>query len=101
VKIAFRQSGGFTGLIRAAEVDTTTLPHAEAERLEGIAKELSGRRRAPSADSPRGRDLGVYEITIETPRGVRRLSFDDATMPEEAQPLLEFLQKRAGPASPE
>lgn len=94
MKLTFRQSGGFAGLSLGCEIDDAELPPAEAARLRRLVK----RGRLADVAAPAGaRDLTTYEITIETPAGVRRATFHDLAVPERVQPLLDFLQRRAGP----
>jgi hypothetical protein len=94
MKLTFRQSGGFAGLSLGCEIDDATLPRAEAARLRRLVQQC----RLEDVAAPAGaRDVTTYEITIETPGGVRRATFHDLAVPERAQPLLDFLQRRAAP----
>jgi hypothetical protein len=96
MKITFRQSGGYAGLIRGCEIDTHTLPADEAAAIESLVNS-SGVLTAKSAHSRVGRDLFSYSITIESREGQQQLEFDDSTIPVSAGPLLDFLRMRAGP----
>lgn len=94
MKLTFRQSGGFAGLSLGCEVDDADLPRAEAARLRRLVRQC----RLADAAAPAGaRDVTTYEITIETPGGVHRATFHDLAVPDRVQPLLDFLQRRAGP----
>lgn len=94
MKLTFRQTGGFTGLSLGCEIDDTELPRAEAARLRRLVR----RGQLEDVAAPPGaRDVTTYEITIETSGGVRRATFHDLAVPERVQPLLDFLQRRAGP----
>jgi len=96
MRIRYREAGGFAGLARGVEIDTAALPPAEARRIEGLVARAgltSGERRGPEG----ARDLVGYEIAIETEAGRTVVSFDDATVPAEAEALLEYLQQRARP----
>ena len=94
MKLTFRQSGGFTGLSRGCEIDDADLTRAEAARLRRLVERS---RLADVAAPAEARDVTTYEITVETPDGVRRATFHDLAVPEQVQPLLDFLQGRAGP----
>jgi len=94
MKLTFRQSGGFAGLSLGCEIDDADLPRAEAARLRRLVRQC----RLEDAAAPAGaRDVTTYEITLETPGGVRRATFHDLAVPDRVQPLLDFLQRRAGP----
>lgn len=100
MKISYRETGGFAGLGRGADLDLESLPPSEATRLRKIVDEARlGDLRAsgPSA----ARDLVGYEIAVEGDDGKRVVArFDDATVPESATALLEVLQERARPLPP-
>jgi hypothetical protein len=99
MKVRFRQTGGFAGLIRGVELDTSTMPAHEAKALEACV--VASRLRAGASKGPaQARDLFHYQITVDTGDQVIHAAFDDATVPHSAGPLLEFLRTRAGPLSP-
>jgi hypothetical protein len=97
MKVKFRQSGGYAGLLRGADLDTAELPAGERQRIEAMIEALPETK---GARASRGADLTGYEIEIETPQGTRALSFDDLSVPEGMKKLLEMLQKKAGPVEP-
>ena len=96
MKITFRQSGGFAGLIQGCELDTDLLSVSEATQLQSLV-EQSGILEAKSQFNPEARDLFNYEITIETREETVNLLFDDMTLPESAEELFEYLQERTKP----
>jgi hypothetical protein len=52
----------------------------------------------PVAGAPEdARDTVSYEITVEADGEVRRLSFDDLSIPPSAEPLLTYLRERSRP----
>jgi hypothetical protein len=96
MRISYREAGGVAGLARGVEIDTARLPPAEARRVEALVAQAgltTEARRGPQD----ARDLLGYEIVIETEAGRTVAAFDDATLPAEAEPLLEYLQQRARP----
>lgn len=99
MKITFRQAGGFAGLVRGCELDTASMPTDEAARLEKLLEE-SGLKGMTRVGPEGARDLATYMIAVETPQSGFRATFDDMTMPQEAEPLLEYLQQRAKPLAP-
>jgi hypothetical protein len=94
-KIRFRQSGGFAGLVRGCDVEFNVLDIADRAALERHAR--SGQN--PVAPSE-ARDQIVYEIDIETDAGVRRLEFDEASVPKDLAPLVQALAERSKPMPP-
>lgn len=96
MRITYREAGGFAGLARGVEIDTATLPPAEARRVEALVAR-AGLTTQARQGPPEARDLLTYEIVVETEAGRTVTTFDDATLPEEAEPLLEYLQQRARP----
>ena len=96
-RIRFRQTGGFAGLVRGCDLDLDSLApkqRAEVDRLISA----SGLANAPAAKpKSKGRDLMQYEITIESASGTTRADLTDLDLDDKAEPLVAFLQKRAGP----
>lgn len=103
VRVVFEQSGGYAGLVVGCELDTRTLPAAEAAELErlvaasGLAEWIGA---IPVPGPGPARDLRVYVVVVECGPRTSRAVFDDATVPAPAEPLLEFLQDRARPRPP-
>jgi hypothetical protein len=96
MKVSFRQSGGFAGLIRGIDLDTSKMDADQAAELEGLVT-ASGIVGNSKARTHAGRDLLQYEITIVQGKKVSKLSCDDHTIPEAAQPLLTYLRPQARP----
>ena len=94
MKISFRPSGGYAGLIMVSEIDTDSLAAEAAAELKSLV-EQSGVSQARRKQTPNSADLLNYEITIETKKGIHQVSFDDISLPESVIPLLEYLQDRA------
>ncbi len=101
MKITFRQSGGYAGLIMGCEIDTASMKQTDAELLQSLVErsgilELQEKERR----APKGRDLLHYEIHVETGKDVYEISFDDMSIPDNVIPLLEYLKERSGPLPP-
>ena len=96
MKLSFRQSGGFAGLLKGIDLDTGALEESEARELEALAR-ASGIEGAQAFTTEGARDLHRYEITIEHDDGVASLSCDDGSVPAAAGPLLRYLRNRARP----
>ncbi len=96
MKISFIQSGGFPGLRRGCELDTTGLAPDTAQELEHLA-EASGISTSGVFFSESGRDLQQYNITINDGNSEVSVTFDDETLPAAAQSLVDYLQKHSRP----
>lgn len=94
MKLRYRQTGGFGGLSLGSELDSEKLPPAEAGELERLTKQAA-LEQVGAKKSRGGRDLTNYEITVEDKGHTTKASFDDMTIPANAQPLLNFLKSRA------
>ena len=94
-KIRFRQSGGFAGLVRGCDVEANVLDVADRAALERHT------RSGPTTGAPsEARDQIVYEIEMETDAGVRRLEFDEASVPKDLARLVKALAERSKPMPP-
>lgn len=96
MKVNFSQSGGYAGLRRGCELNTDSLSPDEAAQLQSLV-EQSGILEAESKHAPHARDLFYYNITVETSQGQHTVSFDDLSLPQNAQPLVKYLQSCAKP----
>jgi hypothetical protein len=99
MKVVFRQSGGYAGLIRGVELDTDDLPTEEAAELHSLVKQ-SDLQSAREGNESEWRDQQTYEISVETDEGVYDVAFDDSNIPAGAAPLLGFLKRRSKPWPP-
>ena len=93
LKITFRESGGFAGLVRGCELDSSSLPPAAAAALDAL---LAGAQ-APSRASRGARDLVTYEITVGAGKGARTVALGETNVPEAVRPLIAHLCSRSGP----
>jgi hypothetical protein len=98
MKVRFDQSGGFAGLLRGCELDTSTLPPDEAKQLEMLVK-ASEMPATGEFLSNSSRDLHQYEITIEDGASIRSVIMDDESLPASAKPLVGYLKKCAKPTA--
>jgi hypothetical protein len=93
MKVRFRQTGGFGGLVLGCDLDTSTLPPAEAQELERLIKQAD-LKKAQTKRSDKARDLQQYEIVVEN-QVTAKASFDDMGVATSVKPLLDFLRQRA------
>jgi hypothetical protein len=104
MKIRFRQSGGFAGLIHSCSIDTGELSLAQAAEIENLVKtsgvlaaKIPFWRKIVSWQRIVARDLFYYSISIESSEGTYRVEFDDSNVPEGSRPLLKYLKNHARP----
>ena len=93
MKIRFRQTGGFGGLVLGCDLETSALPPAEAQELARLVKQAD-LEKIHTRRNEKGRDLQIYEIAVEN-EITAKASFDDMSVPANIRPLLDFLRQRA------
>lgn len=98
VKVKFTESGGFAGLVKEHEVDSSDLSPDEAAQLTKLVKS-SGIKSSDVQLSDTPRDLKQYDLTIDDGDREVSVTFDDQTVPEAAKPLIGYLKKRSGPTN--
>jgi len=94
MKVRFRQTGGFAGLVLGCDLDTSTLPPAEAQELTRLVKQAN-LEKIQTRRSEKARDLQNYEIAVESNEMTAKASFDDMSVDANVEPLLDFLRQRA------
>ena len=99
MKVRLVQSGGFLGIVRSCELDTSALGPDAAAELERLVRG-SGIKASGEHLSESGRDLHVYEITIEDEDRTWTVVFDDASLPPAVKPVIGYLRERARPGPP-
>jgi hypothetical protein len=94
MKLRFRQTGGFGGLVLGCDLDTSTLPPAEAQELTRLVKQAN-LEKIQTRRSEKARDLQNYEIAVEGEGMTAKATVDDMSVDANVEPLLEFLRQRA------
>lgn len=94
MKVRFRQTGGFGGLVLGCDFDTTAMTRDEADELLRLV-EQANMQAVGERKHPQGRDLLTYEIALEESGKRLKVSFDSMTTPPQIEPLLQFLSQRA------
>jgi hypothetical protein len=79
MKIRFRQTGGFGGLVLGSDLDTSTLPPAEAQELTRLVKQAN-LEKIQAKRSEKARDLQNYEIAVEGDGMTAKATFDDMSV---------------------
>lgn len=94
MKIRLRQSGGFAGLVRGCDVDTTLVEPKAAKDIEAAAARCLI---SPGLSKAVAADVFVYEIRVAEDNQDRLLKCDDGTMTAELHQLIEQLSKYVKP----
>jgi hypothetical protein len=92
-KVCFRQSGGFAGLVRSCIVAPDELAPRERRALDRLADEPSD----ATSSIPGARDVVMYELEVETESGMKRIEFDELSVPDDLASLVDSLARRARP----
>ncbi len=100
MQITFLQSGGFAGTLRGVRIVVESLPASERAELERLVAGCGIERSCECFDAG-GRDRRQYDLAIAREERVVRLSCDEASVPEDARPLVAFLAARATPQGPD
>jgi hypothetical protein len=94
MKIRFRQTGGFAGLVKSAEIDTEQLPPAEAEQLTALVTQANFFE-LPEPTAAARPDEEQYTIAIESGGRSRELHLGHLSIPAQLKPLVDRVAKRA------
>lgn len=89
MKISYRRTGGFAGMILSYDIDVNTLPPDQAQELETLVSQadfftLPAEISAETA----GTDQFQYTLTVETGQSQHTVECGDAAMPEKLWPLV-------------
>jgi hypothetical protein len=98
MKIYFERSGGFAGLSSSTVVDTDSLSHDEAHKIQGMIDNAKGFFDSKKSSPPpkRAADFYKYKITVQTEQGMQNtIETNDITMPSELRPLINYLKEKA------
>jgi hypothetical protein len=94
MKVTYRQTGGFAGLVLGYELDTDTLKPEEAKAFKALL-ESANLGKLKTKRAPKARDLTGYEITIEDKGTKKTIRLNDMSLSKESEGLIEYLQKRS------
>lgn len=94
MKIQFRQTGGFAGLAKSAEIDTDQVAQEEAETVQSLVEQCAFWE-VPSPASRSLPDQEQYSITIEAEGRSRTMHLGRSNLPTDLKPLVNYLTKKA------
>jgi len=92
MKISVKQTGGFAGISMVANVDSTTLPPLEAEKLQKIVQNSNFFQlpsRLPSQDR-NAADYLNYKITVETEDKKNTVEASENSLSSDLRNLVDF-----------
>jgi hypothetical protein len=94
MKIQFRQTGGFAGLVKSAVLDTEQMPAEEAEVLEDLVSQ-SGAFELSAPATGAMPDREQYTLFIESGGRSCKLSLSAGNIPAQLTSLLDYVLKQA------
>jgi hypothetical protein len=94
MKLRYRQSGGFAGITKGADLEIESLSPEEAALVRQTLPRL---RAAAQAPAPSFSQPDVGQIMVEISEGAEtlRLVSGERNVPEEVKPLVELLAAKA------
>ena|SRR6266542_3448597 len=99
MKLTLTRSGGFAGLMRPPmTLDTSTLPAAEARKLESLLESARFFQLPSVRAAPAQPDRFQFTLTVETPEGAKHsATFEEQDAGTELQEVIRRIQKAASP----
>ncbi len=95
MRIVFRQTGGYAGLVLGGELDSSDLDAPEEAALDALLHH--DEHRPTTGPPPAACDLETYQIGVQEDETTRSFTFDQLSVPEAVIPLLERLVQEARP----
>lgn len=92
MKVVYSREGGLFPQVAQTEVDTTDLP----ANLQKVVDAVLANPKSYASRSMNTNLRDSYQYRLELKKGRKKVSltFDDLSLPEDVQPLIEYLQKR-------
>lgn len=94
MKIKFRQSGGFAGLVKSAEVECNDPSDEEF----GVLKSMVDQAKFFDLPEPAAHampDMEQYSISVESEGKTREMHLSRSTIPKELKPLIKHMAGKA------
>jgi hypothetical protein len=97
MKIQFECSGGLAGIHTSVALDTTSMSSDEVKRIEELVNSSNFFNFPSESPPPKGgsADYFSYKITIDTGERKHTIRTNDIMMPNEIEPLINFLQEKS------
>lgn len=100
IKVSFRKSGGFAPIFEGCILESGKIPEADSAALETLINQ-SGILKQSTKRHPSARDVHLFTFDIERNGEHNKVTFDQLSVPEEVQPLLNFLLARSKDMMPD
>jgi len=94
MKIKFRQTGGFAGLTKSAEINRENLSKEESDMLNSLV-EQSKFFEIPEPTPDAAPDIEQYSISIESEGKTREMHLGRSNVPETLKPLIKHIAQKA------
>ena len=93
MKISYRRTGGFAGMVMSFDVATDSLPPDDAKELRDLVIAANFFELPAMIESkPPGGDQFQYKLTVETAEQQHSVGVGDAAVPENLWPLINKLR---------
>ena len=94
--IHFQRTGGFAGITTVIEVDSKTLGHEEIDKVNQLIDQANFFAYQKSDSLKKNvPDQFQYVIAIESHNAKKTIEFTDSTVPDNFQPLINYLTQKA------
>ena len=94
MKLVYSREGGLFPQVAQTEINTTDLP-ADLQKVVDAVLANPKSYKSKSANTTL-RDGYQYRLNVQQGRKKVSLTFDDLSLPDDVQPLIQYLQKRTG-----
>jgi hypothetical protein len=93
MKISYRRTGGFAGMVMSFDIATETMPPDEADEIQDLVKnaDFFSLPEIISSESPSA-DQFQYQLTVENNEQLHTVEVGDAAVPENLWPLLDKIR---------
>ena len=97
MRLTLTRSGGFAGLMRPpVTLDTSTLPPAEARKIESLLESAQFFQLPSVGAAPTQPDRFQFTLTVEKPDGAKHsATFEEQDASKDLQEIIRRLQKTA------
>jgi hypothetical protein len=93
MKISYRRTGGFAGMVMTFNLNTDTLPPEESQTLRDLVASADFFALPPKITSRGpGADQFQYSIMVETEEQQHTIEVNEGSIPENLRPLLNELR---------
>jgi hypothetical protein len=93
MKISYRRTGGFAGMVMSFDIDTEALPVEQAEEIQDLVSAADFFSLPPTIPSAApGADRFQYKLTVESEAGQHTVDVGEAGVPEDLWPLLDKIR---------